>query len=172
MLGGDRFYTAARWAVLILLIATSGLITGQPFWPPVRPIPPFQLLIWGYVLFNVLATLALFLPALGGLLSIAFLVDIVFVTLLTLFSQSTHDLFYPLYFLPLVGTAMRLRPSHGLVAGLIAAGAYVGAYLLARAGPDNGRPPRDAIELVALALRGMVLAAVPWLASGDRKSVV
>jgi signal transduction histidine kinase len=166
MLGGDRFYTAARWIVLILLVATSGLITQQPIWPPSRAIPPFMLLIWGYALFNVLATLALFLPPLGGLLSIAFLVDIIFVTLLTFFSQNSHDLFYPLYFLPLVGTAIRLRPSHGLVAGLIAAGAYVVAYLLARVGPNNGRVPRDALELVALALRGVVLAAVPWLTSG------
>src|SRR5262245_54017828 len=166
MLGGDRFYTAARWVVLVLLFATSGLITGESAWPPTRGMSPFLLLIWGYALFNVLATLALFLPALGGLLSVAFLVDIVFITLLTYFSQSSHDLFYPLYFLPLVGAAIRLRPSYGLVAGLIAAGVYVVAYLLARVGPDNGRPPRDALELVALALRAMVLAAVPWLTSG------
>jgi signal transduction histidine kinase len=166
MLGGDRFYTAARWIVLILLIAISGLVAQEPLWPPSPTMPPFLLLVWVYILFNALTTLALFLPALSGLLSVAFLADIIFVTLLTFLSRNTHDIFYPLYFLPLVGAAIRLRPSYGLVAGLIAAGAYVVAYLLARVGPDNGRPPREALELVALALRGVVLAAVPWLTSG------
>jgi signal transduction histidine kinase len=166
MLGGDRFYTAARWIVLVLLIVISSLIGQGAIWPPSVGMSTFLLLIWGYALFNLLTTLALFWPAIGWLLNKAFLIDIVFVTLLTFFGQNTHDLFYPLFLLPLVGSAIRMRPAGGLIAGLIAACAYTGAYLLARVGPSNGRPPRDILELVALSLRGVILVAVPWLTSG------
>ena len=166
MLGGDRFYTAARWVVLLLLIATSGLVAHQPIWPPSLAMPLFLLLIWAYALFNLVTTVALVVPQIGWVLNIAFLVDIIFITLLTYFSHDTHDLYYPLYLLPLVGAAIRLRPAAGLIAGLIAAGAYISAYLLARIGPDNGRPPREALELVALVLRGAILVTIPWLTSG------
>jgi signal transduction histidine kinase len=180
MLGGDRFYTMARWIVLLLLIGTSRLLTNDPIWPPSLAMAPFLLLIWGYALFNLLTTLALFLPPLGGLLRIAFVVDLLFVTLLTFFSRDTHDLFYPLYLLPLIGMSVRSRPLGGLLFGLLAAGAYIGAYLLSRVGPNNGRPPRDALELVALALRSSILIIIPGLTSGlaerwsiaNRRSVV
>jgi signal transduction histidine kinase len=180
MLGGDRFYTAARWGVLLLLLATSGLLTSQPVWPPGPAMHPFLLLIWMYALFNLITTLALFLPPLGGVLSIAFAADIIFISLLIFFSGNTREIFYPLYLLPLVGAAVRMRPAGGLLIGLFAACAYMGAYLLPRIGPDNGRPPRDALDLVAMGLRCMILVAIPWLTSGlterwgvaNRRSVV
>jgi signal transduction histidine kinase len=166
MLGGDRFYTAARWIVLLLLIATSGLLMHGPIWPPTPTMHPFLLLIWGYALFNLITTLALFLPALGGLLNVAFLADIIFITLLTFFSGDTHDLFYPLYLLPLVGAAMRMRPAGGLLAGLVAAGAYIAAYLLPKIGSNNDTTYREALNLVALSLRSAILVAIPWLTGG------
>ncbi|HEX9439047.1 MAG TPA: histidine kinase, partial [Roseiflexaceae bacterium] len=78
MLGGDRFYTAARWVVLLLLIATSGLVAHQPIWPPSLAMPLFLLLIWAYALFNLVTTVALVVPQIGWVLNIAFLVDIIF----------------------------------------------------------------------------------------------
>jgi signal transduction histidine kinase len=127
---------------------------------------PILRLVWAYALFNLLATLALFIPALGALLNIAFLVDIVFISLFTYFSQDPRDLFYPLYLLPLVSAAFRLRPSVSLLAGVVAAGGYVTAYLLARIGPGNGTPPYDALGLVGLLLRAIALVCIPWLTSG------
>jgi len=180
MLGGDRFYTAARWIVLLLLIGISRLLTDVPIWPPSRAMTPFLLLIWGYAVFNLLMTLALFMPPLSGLLRVAFVVDLLFVTLLMFFSKDTHDLFYPLYLLPLIGVSVRSRPLGGLFFGLLAAGAYIGAYLLARVGPNNGRPPREPLDLLALALRSSILVIMPYLTSGlaerwsiaNRRSVV
>jgi signal transduction histidine kinase len=166
MLGGDRFYTAARWVVLLLLIGASRLLSDVPIWPPSGAMTPFLLLIWGYALFNLLTTLALFLPSLGWLLRVAFIVDLLFVTLLTFFSQDIHDLFYPLYLLPLIGASIRTRPLGGLLVGVLAAGAYIGAYLLARVGPNNGRAPREALELLALGLRSSILVIIPCLTSG------
>lgn len=166
LLSGDRFYIAARWAVLVLLVVIGSLLARQPFWPPSPPISPILLLVWGYALFNLLATLALFVPRLGLLLNLAFLADIVFISLFTYFSQDPRDLFYPLYLLPLVSAAFRLRPSVSLLTGVVAAAGYVTAYLLARIGPGNGTPPYDTLSLVGLLLRAIALVCIPWLTSG------
>lgn len=180
MLGGDRFYTMARWVTLLLLLGMANLITEIPIWPPSVTMPPFLLLLWGFAFFNILTTLALFIPFLGGILRIAFFIDVLFVTLLTLFARNTYDLFYPLYLLPLIGFSVRSRPIGALIFGLFVAAAYIGSYLFARVGPDNGRPPRELLEFVALALRSLILIIVPVLTSGlserwgitNRRSVV
>jgi signal transduction histidine kinase len=166
MLSGDRFYIAARWAVLALLAVISSLLARQSLWPPALAMNPILELVWAYALFNLLASLALFVPALGALLNMAFLVDIVFISLFTYFSKDPRDLFYPLYLLPLVSAAFRLRPSVSLLTGVVAAGAYITAYLLARIGPGNGTPPYDALSLVGLLLRAVALVCIPWLTSG------
>ncbi|HEX5689108.1 MAG TPA: GAF domain-containing protein, partial [Roseiflexaceae bacterium] len=166
MLGGDRFYAIARWMVLVLLIAVSKLLVDAPFWPPSPSMPPFQLVLWAYAVFTLLSTLALFLPALGALLSIAFYVDLAITSLLLFFSGDAHVLFYPLYFLPLVGASLRTNSFNGLIIGILTALSYIAAYLIPTIGPNNGRPPRDTLELVALLLRSTILVAVPWLASG------
>jgi len=166
LLSGDRFYIAARWAVLALLAVIGSLLARQPFWPPAPEISPILLLVWGYALFNLLASLALFVPRLGPLLNLAFLADIVFISLFTFFSQDPRDLFYPLYLLPLVSAAFRLRPSVSLLTGVVAATGYVTAYLLARIGPGNGTPPYDTLSLVGLLLRAIALVCIPWLTSG------
>ena len=165
MLSGDRFYIAARWATLALLAVIGSLLARQSLWPPALAMNPILQLVWAYALFNLLASLALFVPALGALLNMAFLVDIVFISLFTYFSKDPRDLFYPLYLLPLVSAAFRLRPSVSLLAGVVAAGAYVTAYLLARIGPGNGTPPYDALSLVGLLLRAIALVCIPWLTS-------
>jgi signal transduction histidine kinase len=166
MLSGDRFYIAARWAMLALLGVIGSLLAGQPLWPLSPSTDPILLLVWGYALFNLLASLALFAPRLGGLLNLAFLADIIFISLFTYFSQDPRDLFYPLYLLPLVSAAFRLRPSVSLLTGVVAAAAYVMAYMLARIGPDNGTPPYDTLSLVGLLLRATALVCIPWLTSG------
>jgi signal transduction histidine kinase len=166
MLSGDRFYIAARWAVLVLVAVIGSLLVQQQLWPLTLAMPPILQLVWAYALFNLLAWLALFIPPLGALLNVAFLVDIIFISLFTYFSKDPRDLFYPLYLLPLVSAAFRLRPSVSLLTGVVAAGAYITAYLLARIGPDNGTPPYETLSLVGLLLRAVALVCIPWLTSG------
>jgi signal transduction histidine kinase len=165
-LSGDRFYIVARWAVLALLVIIGRLLAGRSLWPPSPAMNPVLLLVWCYGLFNLLATLALFFPQLSILLNLAFLLDIVFISLFTFFSHDPRDLFYPLYLLPLVSAAFRLRPSASLLTGVVAAAAYITAFLLARVGPNNGTPPYDALGLVGLLLRAAALVCIPWLTSG------
>jgi signal transduction histidine kinase len=165
MLGGDRFYALARWFVLFLLFTVSPLLIDVPIWPPRLDASPTALLIWGYALFSMFATVALFLSPTTTVRSLTFLVDIAFFSLLNFFS-SRADLFYPLYFLPVIGAAMQMSPRAGLWFGIAASLAFGASYMGGRVGPGNGSVPRDALGLVALALRGLVLVFVPWLAGG------
>lgn len=165
MLGGDRFYIGARWVVLIMLFAISHLLTNEAIWPLSRTMHPMLIALWGYALFNLLNTIALFVPPLSSLLRSAFVVDIVFITLVTFTARDTHDLFYPLYLLPLIVAALQIRPSVGLLTGLIAAGAYSIANMMSP-GSVVGGSSGDTLGLVALALRGMILVIIPWLTSG------
>src|SRR5215211_7114565 len=163
LLGGDRFYIAARWAVVILLALIGSLLVKARIWLPSLAMPPILLLIWGYGLFNLLATIALIVPTLSGLLNIAFIVDIVFISLFTYVSHDPRDLFYPLYLLPLVSASFRLRPISSLLTGFFAAGLYILAYLIARVGPNNGTPPYELLALLGLSLRVIALVCIPWL---------
>lgn len=165
LLGGDRFYIAARWAVFILLMVIGSLLAEQPIWPLVPSMAPVLLLAWAYGLFNLLATVALFVPSLTWLLNAAFVVDILFISGFTYLGQKPRDLFYPLYLLPLVSAAFRLRPLSSLVTGICAALMYVLADLLARIGPNNGTPPTELLALLGLLLRAVALVCIPWLTS-------
>ncbi|HWQ11997.1 MAG TPA: GAF domain-containing sensor histidine kinase [Roseiflexaceae bacterium] len=166
MLGGDRFYAAARWAAVLLLLAISALVSQQPVWPPLASGHPFALLAWAYALFSLLVTVALFIHALRPVLSVAFVVDIAFITLYTYFNRDPRDLFYPLYLLPLVSAAFRLQPPRSLLTGLVTAVAYCAAWLLARVGPANGALPDDPVGLVSLLMKGAGLVFVPWITGG------
>ncbi|MBK9710996.1 MAG: GAF domain-containing sensor histidine kinase [Kouleothrix sp.] len=163
LLSGDRFYIAARWAILALLAAIAWLLVGQPLWPIVLPMSPVLLLVWCYAFYNLLTTVALFLPALSLLLSTSFAVDIIFISLFTYVSHDPRDLFYPIYLIPLVSAAFRLRPAASLLAGVYAATTYIVAYLFARVGPNNGTPPYEVLGLVGLLLRSAALICIPWL---------
>ncbi|HEU5011506.1 MAG TPA: GAF domain-containing sensor histidine kinase [Roseiflexaceae bacterium] len=165
-LGGDRFYTLARWLIIILLFGTSGLLTNGPLWPPLATMNPFALVVWAYTLFSILITASLFFRPPSAIRSLTFFIDIAFITLLTLVSRDNADLFYPLYLLPLIGAAIQMSPQAGLAVGIIAALAYMAAFLVPLIGPNNGRLPRDALALVALALRASTLIFIPWLAGG------
>ncbi len=165
-LGGDRFYTLARWLVLILLFATSRLLTDNPLWPPLATTDAFVLLVWAYALFSIIITASLFFRPPSTVRSLIFFIDIAFITLLTLVSRDNADLFYPLYLLPLIGAAIQMSPQAGLLVGTVAALAYMAAFLVPLVGPNNGRMPHDVLGLVALALRASTLIFIPWLAGG------
>jgi signal transduction histidine kinase len=166
MLGGDRFYAVARWIVVVLLFGISALVSQQSIWPPLVSGHPFTTLAWVYMLFSLLVTAALFSHVLAPILSVAFVVDIAFITLYTYLNTDPRDIFYPLYLLPLVSAAFRLTPSRSLLTGVVTAAVYCAAWLLARLGPDNGMVPRDLIGLVSLLMKGAGLVFIPWITGG------
>lgn len=179
MLGGERFYTFARWLTLVLLIPVTQFLTNQPVWPLSMASQPLTIVLWAYIGFSLLATLALFMPGVTDLLGLAFIVDLMFISLMALFGGEQFVIFFPLYLLPLIHAAIRQRPAISLLSGLAAAVFYLAAVVGWRRliAFDAVLAPLD---YVALALRGLTLTFVPWITSNlaerwaenNRQSVV
>ncbi|KAB8143081.1 GAF domain-containing sensor histidine kinase [Chloroflexia bacterium SDU3-3] len=163
--GGEAFYLAVRWVVVLVLVLISGLITGDQLLSPAWMRQPVVLIIGFHALFSLLETLALFVKPLTSINRLAFYVDVIIITLLAYFGQSGGDLFYPLYFLPLVGAGMQMNARRSLLLGCLAAGGYVAAVLALRMQIELG-PTSNLLAIVALAMRCTALIIVPWLTGG------
>jgi signal transduction histidine kinase len=178
LLGGERFYTLARWVTILLLFAITRFITDTPLWPISIESQPLVVMLWAYAAFSLLASLAVFLPGVSQLLNLAYLVDIGFISLMAFFGGDQYVIFFPLYLLPLINAAIRQPPAVSLLSGIVAALFYTGAFIGSRFLID----PRAivSLEYVALGLRGLILILVPWMTSGlaerwsenNRQSVV
>lgn len=179
-LGSDRFYTLVRWLVLIFLFAVTQLLTNEPIWPPLQSSNPMMMVVWSYAGLTFLFTILLLWRPLGYMRTIAFVVDIAVILLLTLFDPTNAGLFYPLYLLPLIGVAMQLSSVASLSIACITALLYIGAYLgvLTDLSRLNNLP--SMLELLSLILRAVTIVFIPWLANGlaersgmlNRQSVV
>ena len=166
VLGGDRFYMAARWVVVLLLLGASTLLTKQPLWPPFGSKDPVMLLVWGYTALNVLTTAALFVRPLGMIRGVSFVLDLTVISLLAFFNHANASLLYPLYLLPLIGAAIQLSSTAGLLSGFAAAAAYTFVYLLPQSGGPSGPSLLDPVNIVGLALHAVTLIFIPWLTGG------
>lgn len=179
MLGGERFYTFARWLSIVLLFPVAQFLTDQPAWPIGTDSHPLIIVLWAYVGFSLLATVALLIPGTVTLLSLAFIVDLMFISLMAFFGGEQVVIFFPLYLLPLINAAIRQPPAVSLLTGIVAAVFYIAAFigwrrLLAQ------EAVLTLLDYVALGLRGLTLTFVPWITSGlaerwaenNRQSVV
>ena len=167
LLGGERFYTVARWLTVALLAAVTGLLTGAPLWPTITTTAPLPIVLWAYAGFSLLTTLALFLPAAGHLLGLAYIVDLLFIALMTFFGGEQVVIFFPLYLIPLINAALRHSPLISLVSGVFAALLYVFAFLGWRLIiAAESALPINTLDSMALGLRALTLVYVPLLTSG------
>lgn len=191
LLGGERFYAIARWLTIALLAAITGLLTGAPFWPVTLSSPPMLIVLWAYGIFSLVATVALFIPGSGCLMERAYIVDLLFISLMTFFGGEQVVIFFPLYLIPLINAALRNPPLVSLFSGLAAALLYVLAFLgwhlliaadapvglnifsnlslglpsLAMSGADVDAKG-TALNSMALGLYALTLIFVPLLTSG------
>lgn len=178
LLGGERFYTLARWVTILLLFAITSFLTSSPIWPIRIDSQPLVVILWAYTAFGLLASVAVFLPGVGQLLGLAYLLDIGFISLMAFFGGDQFAIFFPLYLLPLINAAIRYAPAISLLSGIATAVCYSAAfigyrYIIEQTGLVS-------IEYVALALRALILSVVPWMTSGlaerwsenNRQSVV
>jgi signal transduction histidine kinase len=166
VLGSTGFYAIARLVILILLFTSSRLLTGSAVWPPFATADPILTLIWAYAIIAAVASLGLLLPQREVIARAALVLDIVILTLLTYFNHTPHDVFYPLYIVPLVGATMLMNRTAGLAVGVFAAIGYGAAFLLSSAADDSRMVARDALAALALALRAALMVIIPWLTSG------
>jgi signal transduction histidine kinase len=179
MLGSERFYTLARWLTIVLLISVTQVLTGEFIWPITLDSHPLVIVVWAYIAFSLIATLILIIPPITSLLNLAYLADILFISLMTFFSGDEAVIFFPLYLLPLINAAIRQPPNLSLLSGLVAAVFYIAAF----AGWRRILAPETIttqLDYAALGLHGLTLTFVPWLTSGlaerwsenNRQSVV
>lgn len=179
LLGGERFYAFARWLTILLLFPVTQFLSGQPAWPVGLASPPLLILLWAYVGFSVIATLALFVPGAGPLLGLAYLVDLAFISLMAFFGGEQVVIFFPLYLLPLINAAIHQPPAVSLLSGIVAATFYIAAFIGWRRILAQ-EAVLTLLDYVALGLRGLTLSFVPWITSGlaerwaenNRQSVV
>ncbi|NJN17282.1 MAG: GAF domain-containing sensor histidine kinase [Oscillochloris sp.] len=165
MLGGERFYTLARWMTILLLFAVTQFLSGEPVWPVGVDSQPLLIVLWGYTAFSVLATLALFVPGMGNMLSFAYLIDISFISLMTFFGGERVVIFFPLFLLPLINAAIRQPPAVSLLSGIVAGVFYIAAFIGWRRLIAEDQV-LTLLDYAALALRGLTLSFIPWLTSG------
>jgi len=179
LLGGERFYTFARWLTILLLFPVTQFLSNEPAWPVTTASSPMIILLWAYIGFSLLATGALFIPGTASILDLAYLIDLMFISLMAFFGGEQVVIFFPLYLLPLINAALRQPPSVSLLSGIVAAVFYIAAFIGWRR-----VLAQDAVltllDYVALGLRGLTLTFVPWITSGlaerwaenNRQSVV
>jgi signal transduction histidine kinase len=165
LFGSDGFYAVARLGVLALVFAVSGSLTQASLWQPFVKPEPVVLLILAYGLVTVVVIVALAFRK-RQIARAALVLDLVFLSLLTFFNQSPHDLFYPLFVLPLVGAALQMNRTTSMLVGILAAMAYGVAFLLSYATDAIRSVGSDTVGQVALALRCAVMVFIPWLVAG------
>ncbi|RRR68110.1 MAG: histidine kinase [Candidatus Viridilinea halotolerans] len=165
MLGGERFYTLARWITLLLLAAITSFLSEGSLWPVSIESPPLVIVLWAYIGFGLLATLLIFIPAVLPLLGYAYVIDLAFISLMTFFGGESTVVFFPLYLLPLINAAVRQTPMMSLGSGVLAASLYSIAVIAWHLVLAQGMT-FEAIDGVAMGLRALTLTLVPWVTSG------
>lgn len=165
LLGGERFYTFARWLTIVLLFAVTQFLTGDPVWPITTESSPLLIVLWAYTAFSLITTAMLFVPETGALLGLAYLVDLMFISLMAFFGGERIVIFFPLYLLPLINAAIRQPPAVSLLSGVVAATFYIAAFIGWRR-LFAQEALLTLLDYVALGLRGLTLTFVPWLTSG------
>ncbi len=161
-LGGERFYAVARWILIVLLGVVTQFLTNGGLWPVTADITILEGIFWLYAGFTVIVSILTFLPFAANLVSLSYLFDIGFISLMTFFGGERIVIFFPLYLVPLTYAAIRQPLSISILSGLLAAITYGAAFIGWRRliAPDT---LMTLLDYVALAVRGFTLAIVPWV---------
>ncbi len=152
----------ARWVMIILLGIVTQFLTNGSLWPINGDLESLDLIFWLYAGFALIFTLLAFVPLAAGLVSLSYLFDIAFISLMAFLGGERIVIFFPLYLVPLTYAAIR-QPLHiGVLSGALAAVTYMAAFIGWRRliAPEA---LMTMLDYVALALRGLTLAIVPWV---------
>ena len=167
VLGSTGFYAVARLSVLAILLAVSSRLTTENLFPPSLSQPTMLLLVWGYAVFTLIATIGLLFNAYRTTVAQAALIlDITFFIALVYTNRTGYDLVYPLFVVPLVGATILLPRRVGYVLGVFAAGGYGLAYIINIAQDLNRSIYSNPVALLALGLHCALLVFIPWLTGG------
>ncbi|GAB4125853.1 MAG: histidine kinase [Roseiflexaceae bacterium] len=164
-MGGDRLYALTRLIASLLLVGSSFLSRDIPIWPPFGSTDPIPLLMWSYVSLAAIGVVLLLfrLPVIGRIL---LLIDLVLLSLMTAFNNFPFDLFYALFFIPLIAVSIQFPRRQALMIGAIAAAGYGAASFVRYFRSDTLSIMQDPMAQFSLALQITILGLVPWLANG------
>ncbi len=157
-LGGERFYAMARWVMLILVFAISLPMLDTPLYPLSTKSDPIVFVLWVYAGYALIMSILLFIPPTSGMLKQAYLGDIFFIVLLSLFNGTNAIIFLPFYFLPLISASIWLKPLYSLAIGVITAMLYCVVVIV---GSEKGLAVLD----LPLVLYALMILFIPWLTS-------
>ncbi len=152
---GDTTYTIARWLMLVPLVAIVHTI--EPVWPIGTGSAPLVFVAWTYAVVNLIISIVLLIPPLAVALRYAFVLDIVLLAAVAMLSGPHASTFFPLFFFPLLGAAVRFPPLVAFGTGLLAGFVLLG---VAAATTPGGVLAALTLPLLLLAL---LLAFLPWL---------
>jgi signal transduction histidine kinase len=151
---------------LLVLVLLSKPVTGTFLWDFTQQ-SPFDMLVLGYGGYALIMLLAFVLPFMQSLSRAAPLIEIAFLSLLSLLSKEQSILIFPLYLFPLASLAVRTRPVLSLGGGSIAALLF---FATAITGHLLMSEPPQSPDYVLLGLMSMVLIALPWMVSSLAQS--
>ncbi|GIV96008.1 MAG: putative sensor-like histidine kinase [Herpetosiphonaceae bacterium] len=166
----DRLYSLIRLFTIALLLLIGIQFTELPFWPPALPTSPAVALWCAYAAFGLLSIFKPLLSRIQGLTRWSYLVDLGFLSVLTLLLGSdtqgaTPELFYPFFVLPALRGAVVAAPHRSSAArasaGLLAALSYASATIAVQWLAGEMLSPSMIIWLL---LGGAVLLFAPVLA--------
>lgn len=163
---GEAIYSLARLLTLLVLVLLSKPVTGTFLWDFTQQ-SPFDMLVLGYGGYALIMLLAFVLPFMQSLSRAAPLIEIAFLSLLSLLSKEQSILIFPLYLFPLASLAVRTRPVLSLGGGSIAALLF---FATAITGHLLMSEPPQSPDYVLLGLMSMVLIALPWMVSSLAQS--
>jgi signal transduction histidine kinase len=160
--GGEWLYIGARLLTIVLLFIVSNL-AGQSLFPPFQLDNLNNVIFWIYVGIAVLLSALTVLRANDLLRISASIIDLLILLWSSYQTNGFSDVFYPLYFVPLISASIQLSRGAGIGLGGIIAGGYLLTgvpELLA-----NNRTNGDSFLLLAitLVLRAVGFLLIPWV---------
>lgn len=150
-LGGERLYAIARWLLLTLLFAVLTFLYDAPLLPPLAS--PVAQVFWGYALFALLATGALFWPRARGPLRWSHLADLLWLALLAYVGPGEGDNYVNFFLVPLLAASLQRPRTTVLTWSAIALVLTAALFLKPGATPDA----------LMFAGQAVLLGVLPWL---------
>jgi signal transduction histidine kinase len=154
-IGNQRLYTLARWLMLIPLVALIN--QTYPVWPIRGDSEALVFVLWLYLGFSLLMSIALLIPAAAVVLHYTFIADLLLLLLMTFLNQDQPTLFYPFLIIPLVSLSVNQKPLISMGAGLVTALLYM---FIVKTGAQGAT-----ISYITLGAYTLMLIFIPWFAS-------
>ncbi|GAC1639051.1 MAG: histidine kinase [Herpetosiphon sp.] len=126
IMGADRIYAGIRWALLIIIFGLSTATKDGGLLWPLASVGAFGVTLYGYAVFVAIATLAVLLRQMNGLVAWLYVGDFAAIALLAYTSHTFSPVYQTLFLLPLVAITFRFQMRAILFFALLAISIEIG----------------------------------------------